>query len=71
MERNVYLILFIIGLLLTLFCIIFLVISLFEIYFKSQQRTSAKIHPDKTEKITDNYVYSNKLIMNPMFVTIK
>ena len=48
-----------------------LVISLFEIYFKYQQRTSAKIHPDKTEMTTDNYVHNNKLNMNPMFVTIK
>lgn len=63
MERNVYLILFIIGFLLTLFCIIFLVIYSFEIYFKRQERTSAKIHPDKTEK--------QRIMMNPMFITIK
>ena len=69
MDIFSYIILFIIGLF-TLFCIIFLVISLFEIYFKSQ-RTSAKIHPDKTEMTTDNYVHGNNLNINPMFIIIK
>ena len=53
-----------------LFCIIFLVICSLEIYFKSQ-RTSAKIYPEKTEMTTDNYVHSNNLNINPMFITIK
>jgi len=69
MDIFSYIILFIIGLF-TLFCIIFLVICSLEIYFKSQ-RTSAKIYPEKTEMTTDNYVHSNNLNINPMFITIK
>lgn len=69
MEKNLYTILFTICVLFALLCIIFLVIGSFEIYFKCQERTSAKIHPEKNETIKSNY--SDEVNINPMFITIK